>query len=114
MLESQIEVEILNWLNLKGFFAWKVNNRAAFDGKKYVSMSKFQLRGQPDITCLVKNGPVIFFEVKKENGRQSESQKTFEKRVKMFGHHYYLVKSVEEVKNVIESVSTREHSPARI
>jgi hypothetical protein len=43
----------------------------------------------------------LFFEVKIKTGKQSDNQIEFEQQVKALGFEYYLVRSLEEFKNII-------------
>lgn len=52
---------------------------------------------------IVQPNRVLFVELKLENGRQSKTQIAFEKTVKNLGHQYYVVRSLEEFKKIIES-----------
>lgn len=57
--------------------------------------------GIPDI-MIIKGGSVIFIEVKSDTGRQSEGQKIWEKNCLVHGAKYFLIRSVQEVVNIIE------------
>lgn len=46
---------------------------------------------------------LLFIEVKTMNGEQSVTQREFEQRVKAHGFKYYLVRSLEEFKQLIKS-----------
>ena len=63
------------------------------------------LAGFADLIFLHK-GECIFFEVKALKGKQTENQIAFETNVKSQGFKYYVVKSVEEVLNIIVEIST--------
>lgn len=62
------------------------------------------LSGFADIIILHK-GHCLFFEVKKPKGKQSENQKSFEKNVVNQGFKYFIVNNVEEVLNIIVTIS---------
>lgn len=49
----------------------------------------------------IHNGKIYFFEVKIPGGKQSLLQSQFEKYVKSQGFKYFIVRSVDEVLNVI-------------
>lgn len=63
----------------------------------------FALNGAPDI-IMVHAGRFIGWEIKSERGKQSESQKAFEMRVKEAGGFYFLVRSIEDVENCLEEI----------
>jgi len=46
---------------------------------------------------------VIFLEFKTKTGRQSKKQKEFQYRVESLGQEYYIIRSVEEFKELITS-----------
>lgn len=52
---------------------------------------------------VIHNGNVLFVEVKDHKGRQSEKQKQFQELVEAQGFKYYLVRSLEEFKNIIKN-----------
>jgi len=43
----------------------------------------------------------LFIEVKTSTGKQSDVQKVFESKVTLLGFDYYLVRSLEEFKNIL-------------
>lgn len=102
MLEQQIIKTILDYLQIlenqnKLFFfrsasgGIKTENRFFRTGRK----------GVQDITCLI-NGRYIAMEVKTETGRQSPEQKEIERLVKKHGGEYHIVRSLEDVRNLIK------------
>jgi hypothetical protein len=44
---------------------------------------------------------IIFIEVKTETGKQSPDQKDFEQKVKSMGYDYFLVRSLDQFKAII-------------
>lgn len=83
----------------------RTNNTAIYDpvGKKFRSLSKGQKKGFPDIIVFM-NGKTIGLEIKTPTGRQSAEQKIMEQKMKEQGAEYYVVKSLEEVKQIIEEL----------
>jgi len=75
--------------------------------------SRFQKNGVADI-IMVKNyydlPIVIFFEVKSEKGRQSSSQKDFEKEINEINGFYFVVKSIDDVILCLEIVREKVES----
>jgi len=59
--------------------------------------------GAPD-RIAIKNGRVLFIEVKAPKGNQSGYQKRFQKYMEISGGEYILARSVEDVMNIIEGV----------
>lgn len=103
--ESQIEKEILVYLNSNGCFAWKNHTTGIFDEQagSYRRSSPFAISGVSDIIGLFK-GQVFFMEVKDERGRQSDKQKLFESSVTRHGGKYVLVRSVGDADEFLKSI----------
>jgi len=57
--------------------------------------------GAPD-RIAIKDGRVLFLEIKSPTGKQSPYQKRFEKYITQCGGEYLLARCVEDVMNVIE------------
>ena len=58
--------------------------------------------GVSDLIYLSDSGPV-FIELKAGRNTQSDAQKEFEQVVTALGHHYHLIRSFDEFRNVINS-----------
>ena len=110
MLESKIQSVIIDYLEIlerqgKIFFH-RVNNIPPVNKKENGSIIFRKLprgvkRGFPDI-LVIRKGKCIGIEVKAPSGRQSEHQKAIEKQFKKNEAEYYVVRSVEEVKKILE------------
>ena len=102
--EKDIERNILIYLNsLPCTFAWKNHSVGVFDPIKKTfrkPKSKFLINGVADIICL-KAGIVFFLEVKSSIGKQTVCQKDFGENISKRGGRYYVVRSIDDVKNVI-------------
>lgn len=61
------------------------------------------MSGVSDTIVILPNGRLIFVEFKTAKGVQSKSQKEFEKRVTAHGYDYYIVRSLEEFKELINT-----------
>jgi len=65
-------------------------------------------KGSPDILVLIKDKVMmtwmktIALEVKSAKGKQSTDQKEWQDKFEKLGGEYYIVRSVEEVRNIIE------------
>lgn len=59
------------------------------------------LSGVSDLIMILPNGRLIFVEVKFQNGKQSESQKDFENRVKKLGFEYWLINDLQAFKDSV-------------
>src|SRR3990167_5156805 len=97
-LEKDIQLEICNWLAIKGFFFWRNNTTGVYDPtqKLFRAKPKYALNGLPDI-IIIKNGIFIGLEVKRPKARQSDAQVTFQNNLEKNGGQYYVVHSLLEV-----------------
>lgn len=106
MKESEIQSSIIDYLQLlenKGkIFMQRINNTAIYDpvGKRWRSLAKGTKKGFPDILVL-KDGKCIGLEVKTNVGKQSKEQKEMEKLMKEHGADYYVVRSLDEVIEIV-------------
>lgn len=91
-LESKITAEIMQYLKtLDKCFFWKEHG------------GMYGTAGIPDIICCYK-GLFLAFEVKKPDGRLTKLQEKTIKDIQAAGGQAYVVRSVEEVKNVIQHI----------
>lgn len=99
--ETDIQRTICDYLQLKNYFFWRTNTTPIYDPtrKAFRAMPKYALKGVPDV-ILVLDGVFVGLEVKTRSGRQNEAQAAFEKRVKEAGGRYYVVRSLDEVKEL--------------
>ena len=108
MLESAIQIQIVNYLHYKNIYFFTVPNEAAGGGRgamiRMRKLKKMGLRsGVADLVLLLKGGKTVFLEVKTDKGRQSENQKEFEKEIKKLDFDYYIVRSVEDVEEILKN-----------
>lgn len=110
--ENQIQAQIYQWFNnnfcLKNhkprLLIFAVPNGGTRNIREAMSMKATgTLAGASDL-ILVMDKEVIFVEIKAEKGRQSESQKDFQKRVEDLGFDYWLVYSFEDFQNKIKNI----------
>ena len=114
--ETQILLEICEWLRDEGYFFWRSNNIPA-GGRTFGTfraLPKFTPRGLPDI-MIVLDGIFIGFEVKRigqENEREKNGRKVREGKLTPdqaewgtalieAGGFYYCVRSLEEAKKAM-------------
>lgn len=106
MKESTIQGKICKYLESKGYFFWRSNNTATYDQKLnnglggYRSQGQYTQPGLADICVVSDGGFMIFLEVKTPKGRQSADQKLFQKKCERIGCEYYVVRSVDDVKDI--------------
>lgn len=99
-LEKDVEWECLTYLASQGWWPWKNPTVGVWDARAQSyrrSSNPFLITGASDIIA-IRDGLVIFVEVKSDRGRQSKAQKIFEDNIKKRGGFYYLVHSLQELK----------------
>ncbi len=108
MLEAKIQAEIVRFLSEKRkdgnleFFC--VPNEAASNPVRQGQMIAMGLRpGVSDLVVLLTGSRVLFLEVKNETGVQRESQKKFQSTVQNLGFEYFIVRSTEDVKKILQA-----------
>lgn len=88
---------------------WRISSTGIPDGKggmrPNVSMSGFS-----DLLILSKVPYAIFIEVKAPQGKQTEKQEQFEKRVSSQGHHYFVVRSAGELEKALANCGVGYHT----
>jgi Holliday junction resolvase len=89
--ESQIQAAILHYLRSLGWWCWAVKTAVCNE------------RGVPDVLCCYK-GRFAAFEVKTHKGRQSPLQKIQLHRIQTAGGRAAVVRSVEDVKQVLQEM----------
>lgn len=87
--ETDIKNQIKDYLYLRGWFNFPLT----------AGMGSYP--GLPD-RIAVKNGRVLFIEVKTAKGKQSPKQEEFENRIKEAGGEYYVVRGIDDIQKIIE------------
>lgn len=64
---------------------------------------RFGKRGSPDIFVFIKGGKIIQLEVKCGKNKQTVSQLEWELKMKQLGHIYKIVRSIDEVEEIIKN-----------
>jgi len=101
-LEKNIQKAILDYLAYRRDVYWFRSGSGAIkteDGRYF----KTGKRGCPDITVLF-DGRYIGIEVKGLKGKQKPEQKEAEQQIKRCGGEYYIVRSVDEVVNILKKL----------
>lgn len=100
MIEADIENLILDYLNKRGIFAFKIKTMGTYDAinKTYRKLGKFSLKGTSDILGLLPGGRFLAIEVKTAKGVVSKEQKAFLNKVNKKGGLGFVARSVEDVK----------------
>ena len=104
MSEDQIQQQIVIYFrnNIKGIIFSIPNggSRNVAEAKKLKNTGL--LAGVSDLIILLPNAETIFIEVKTDKGKQSEVQINFQKKVSEMGFKYFLVKNLEDFKNIFD------------
>lgn len=97
--EQDIQNLILNWLNLKGIFAFRVNTTGVFDPEKkiYRKMGKFSLKGVSDIIGILPDGRFLAIEVKSAKGKPTKEQTAFINKINSKNGLAFVAYSLEDV-----------------
>lgn len=95
MKESEVQKMLLDYLRIRGWFAFKVNTAGIFKQKtgNYIPNPN---RGCPDIFA-AKGGITIAVEAKSEKGAQSDFQKEWQRNWEAAGCRYLLIHSLDEL-----------------
>lgn len=97
MSETQLVVQLLEYLTYKGIYAYRQNTGAM--ETKSGGFIRFGTPGASDIVVIYK-GKYIAIEAKVKKGKQSENQKMFERNVVNAGGIYLLVYSLEDLQKL--------------
>jgi hypothetical protein len=105
--EAIIQGQIVKYLELRGIAFFSVPNESAGAGRgAMIRMKQYKAMGlrpgAPDLVVLYPPGTVTFVEVKTATGRQSQHQKNFQRLASEAGINYVVVRSVEDVVDIIE------------
>ena len=96
--EAQIQRQILDWLAAEGIFSIRFNTGAVKMGQRFV---RFGTAGCADILACPQGRPPVWIEVKSATGRQRLEQRSFQNAVELAGHTYTIVRSLEDVQEVL-------------
>ena len=102
--ESGIQAAIVKYLQSRKLWFCSCPNEAA--GKdaaiRMAKMKTLGLRsGAPDLLVFMPGGRLVCLEVKTEKGFQSPAQKHFEEKLNELKFEYYVVRSVDDVMEII-------------
>lgn len=91
----------LVFLSSKGYLAWSNNTGSVKFEKRYIS---FGLKGSSDIIAIHPNtGTFYGFECKTGAAVQNKHQKIFERECKKINAIYIVIRSIEQLKELIEN-----------
>jgi hypothetical protein len=103
LTEDQIEQACLQYLTAKKWFAFKFKDQALFANGRYRRAKPFQINGVADAFAS-KDGKHVWIEFKTKTGSQSQSQKEFQKNIEMQGGNYWLIRSLDELKERLNNL----------
>ena len=100
-IEHQIQCSIVQYLRLKKILVFAIANGGSRHPLEAVNLKKEGVRAGVSDLVVVMYGRIIFLEVKAPKGKQQPSQKEFEEEVKKRGFEYYVVRSIEDVQEIL-------------
>lgn len=101
--EAELQKNIINYIhqNYPQILVFSVPNEATYKRRNYFHQLGM-LSGVSDLILVFLNG-IIFIECKAPKGRQSLEQINFQKRVEALGFKYFIVRELDEIKNIINN-----------
>jgi len=80
---------------------WKNNTGTAY---REGHMIRYGLKGSADIFGIARGGRFIALEIKTGTGKQTKDQLSFEKMITSFGGLYNVVRTLDDVADVIQKI----------
>ena len=99
MRESEIQKRIMDYLKDKDYFVWK-NHMEGVRAKSGGGRGRNPNAGIPDLMAM-KDGELLFFEVKGARGRLSPAQKDWHDEAKRNGFIVHVVYSLDDVIDIV-------------
>ncbi len=97
--EHRIQQAIVRYLRVMGYFVFAVPNGGKRDARTGKMLKdEGALAGVADLVIIMTD-MVVFVEVKTGTGKQSESQRSFQKEVENRGHLYLVWRSLDDAIN---------------
>lgn len=66
-------------------------------GARIITRPNEDMAGMPDLMVFLKGGETLHIELKTDNGKQSEKQKSWQEKLTELGHRYYIVKCTDDL-----------------
>jgi hypothetical protein len=101
--ESDIQRAILDYLHLKGIFAWRMKNEGTWDPVRKIRRAGTGTKGLPDIGGILPGGRALLIEVKSEAGRVSAEQLAFIAKASQANAVAFVARSIQDVENGLSS-----------
>ena len=109
MTESDLQKMCVSWtrLQLPDLWFWATPNEGKMT-PRYGSHRKKMgvLAGVPDLTFVLRNGLVVFIELKSPTGRLSPPQKAFQARCETEEIPYFVIRSFDEYIRTVRGFAT--------
>ena len=101
-IEDSIQRMVVNYLRINGVFVFAVPNGGTRRNAKEGHNLKLSgvTAGVSDLIILLPKR-VVFVEMKTKEGRQTESQKAFETKVKKLGFEYYVWRDINDAQKFL-------------
>lgn len=101
--EHNIQKSIIRWFRKEypEYIIFSTNNEACYNNSYFLESGVLQ--GVSDLVVILPN-KVLFVELKTERGKQSKSQKEFEVKIKSLNYNYYIIRNLENFKELIKSI----------
>ena len=87
--ETDIKKQVKEYLDIMSWFSFPILQ----------SLGAF--KGIPD-RIAIKNGRILFLEIKRTGGKLSESQKLFQEKIEKAGGEYYVIHSLDELIKILK------------
>ena len=87
--ETDIKRQIKEYLDIMGWFNFPILQGIA------------SYKGIPD-RIAIKEGRILFLEMKRTGGKLSESQKLFQEKIENAGGEYYVIHSLDELIKILK------------
>lgn len=100
--EFWVQKNIVDWFKKEypNFLIFSVPNEAIYRRREYFHQLG-ALSGVSDLV-IVTDKRVLWVECKSDTGRQSTEQRQFQSIVENLGYHYYIVRSLDQFKEIIK------------
>lgn len=102
--EAWIQIGIVQYLRLFKYHVFSVPNgiNIPTSGSRELYNRMGLLSGVSDLCVMLLEGKTLWVEVKTPVGRQSETQKAFQKRAWELGHCYQVWRSIDDARRFVE------------
>ena len=100
--EHNIQKSIIRWFRKEypEYIIFSTNNEACYNNSYFLESGVLQ--GVSDLVVVLPN-KIIFVELKTNKGIQSKNQKQFQTKLNSIGYEYYIIRSLEDFKELIMS-----------